>query len=158
MRYKLKNRITEAHQIGEALWVCLWSSLLLFFTFVLVDTVSKFMIGSVTFYFSVFLLSSVLGSLLRVALALPSLFIIVFGAIARVSKLFQIVGSLFVAWAIAYSFDLFWSNIAEARLLGFDLVVDGELTLFGVLIGFIFASRDVFFAACAAYLVLWRQK
>ena len=46
----------------------------------------------------------------------------------------------------------------QARVWGFDVVVDSKLTPIGLLVGLILASRDVVLAVCAAYLVLWRNK
>lgn len=125
-----------------------FSFFIFFGVLLFIDTVWTFVINGVTFYFNVFVFSSFIGSLLRVALALPFLLFLAVGTFSGLSKLLQVISSLLVAWIIAYALDFFWSNMIQARLWGLDLVVNGELIRIGLLVGLIIASRDVFFAVC----------
>lgn len=157
MTYNSNSKIPKCLHIGEALQISFRFILVFFGFLVLVEMYLTFVIGGVDFSAdkAIFV---ILVSSFRLAVALPLVIIFAVGAFAGLSRLIQISIGFILVWAIAFSFDFFWSNMIHARVWGFDVVVDSALTPIGFLVGLILASRDVVLAVCAAYLVLWRDK
>jgi hypothetical protein len=157
MTYNSNSKAPKGLHIGEVLKI-LFVFILVFFGFlVLVEMCLTFVFGGVDFSAdkAIFV---IVASSFRLAVALPLVIIFALGTFAGLPRLIQIIIGLIIAWIIALSFDFFWSNMIQARVWGFDVVVDSALTPVGFLVGLILASRDVVLAACAAYLALWRDK